>query len=45
MANPDSLAQQTSAVIGNYAIASATGVNLGTTGNADRKSTRLNSSH
>ena len=34
MANPDSLAQQTAAVIGNYAIASATGVNLGTTGNA-----------
>ena len=34
MANPDSLAQQTAAVIGNYAIASATAVPLGTTGNA-----------
>ena len=34
MANPDSLAQQTAAVIGNYAVASATAVPLGTTGNA-----------
>ena len=34
MANPDSLAQQTAAAIGNYAIASAVAVSLGTTGNA-----------
>ena len=34
MANPDSLAQQTAAVIGNYAIAQASGVSLAATGNA-----------
>ena len=34
MANPDSVAQNTAANFGNYAIASATAVSLGTTGNA-----------
>ena len=34
MANPDSVAQNTAAQFGNYAIASATAVPLGTTGNA-----------
>jgi hypothetical protein len=34
MANPDSLNQQTAVNIGNYAVASSTGVSLGTTGNA-----------
>ena len=34
MANPDSVAQNTAANFGNYSIASATAVPLGTTGNA-----------
>ena len=34
MANPDSVSQNTAANFGNYAIASATGVSLATTGNA-----------
>ena len=34
MANPDSVAQNTASNFGNYAIASATAVPLGTTGNA-----------
>jgi hypothetical protein len=34
MANPDSVAQNTAASFGNYAIAQATTVSLGTTGNA-----------